>query len=156
MMTNRLWHAWMLSTRKWQSAVQAYLASIRFADRMVGRLIKALDEGPLADNTIIVLWSDHGYHLGEKEHWEKFALWEDTTHVPLIIVDPRPKSTAVVERCEEPVSLLDIYPTLVSLCALDQPAQALEGVDLSPQLMVPNLATERANAVGVTPSSWPR
>ncbi|MGI9459290.1 MAG: sulfatase-like hydrolase/transferase [Pirellulales bacterium] len=67
----------------------AYLASVSFADAMVGRLLTALDRGPMAKNTIIVLWSDHGYHLGHKQHWEKRVLWEQATHVPMIIADSR-------------------------------------------------------------------
>ena len=69
--------------------VQAYAACCTFADASVGRLIEALDRSGQAGNTIIVVWSDHGFHLGEKEHIEKFALWEKANHVPLIFVDPR-------------------------------------------------------------------
>ena len=61
------------------------MSSVSFADAMVGRLLDALDAGPMSDNTLVVFWSDHGYHLGHKEHWEKFALWEQSTHVPFII-----------------------------------------------------------------------
>jgi len=69
--------------------IRAYAACCTFADTSVGRLIAALDESGLADNTIIMLWSDHGFHLGEKDHIEKFALWEKANHIPFIIVDPR-------------------------------------------------------------------
>src|SRR3546814_12608320 len=97
----------------WREAVRAYQASATYADAQVGKILDALESSPYADNTIIVLWSDHGYHLGEKQHWEKFALWEKTTHVPFIIVAPgitRPGSI-----CSQPVSLVDIYPTLLEL-----------------------------------------
>ena len=89
---------------------------------MVGReLLDALDNGPLADNTIVVLWSDHGYHLGHKQHWEKRVLWEQATRVPLLIADRRFDTAG--QRCQRPVSLLDIYPTLADLCELTQPSQ---------------------------------
>ena len=71
--------------KRWRESVQAYLASISFADAMVGELLQALERSPHADNTIIVLWSDHGWHLGEKHHWHKFTLWEEATRVPLIV-----------------------------------------------------------------------
>ncbi|HJO09032.1 MAG TPA: sulfatase-like hydrolase/transferase, partial [Verrucomicrobiota bacterium] len=116
-----------------------YLASLSFADDMLGELLDALDHGPMAGDTLIVFWGDHGYHLGEKENWEKFALWEDTTHVPLIIVDPR--RTKPGTRCESPVSLLDLYPTLVELCGLGSPPQLLEGRSLAQHLAEPNAKT---------------
>lgn len=119
----------------WKEAVRAYQASATFADAQVGRILDALDNSNYANNTIIVLWSDHGYHLGEKEHWEKFALWEKANHVPFIIIAPgitRPGAC-----CERPVSLIDIYPTLIDLCGLDQKPE-LDGVSLLPLLENPN------------------
>jgi arylsulfatase A-like enzyme len=97
--------------------VQAYAACCSFGDASVGRLIEALDRSGQAGNTIIVLWSDHGFHLGEKDHIEKFALWEKANHVPLIIVDPR-KSKSVGKVCSSPVDLTALYPTLLDLCGL--------------------------------------
>ena len=140
-MAKRHWHKWINENNQWEKAVQAYLASLAFADDMVGNLIKALDKGPLSKNTIIILWGDHGYHLGEKESWEKFALWEDTTHVPLIIVDPR--RTKSRTQCESPVSLLDLYPTLIELCGLRLPPQKLEGRSLVNSLIRPMEKTGR-------------
>lgn len=140
-MAKRHWHKWINENNQWEKAVQAYLASLAFADDMVGNLIKALDKGPLAKNTIIILWGDHGYHLGEKESWEKFALWEDTTHVPLIIVDPRRTKSGT--QCESPVSLLDLYPTLIELCGLRLPPQKLEGRSLVNSLIRPLEKTGR-------------
>ncbi len=140
-LTKRSWHEWITKNGQWKKAVQGYLASLAFADDMVGELLEALDNGPLADNTIIVFWGDHGYHLGEKEHWEKFALWEDTTHVPLIIIDPR--RTRPGTRCQNPVSLLDIYPTLVDTCRLQETPQALEGRSLLDQMSNPEKSTGR-------------
>ena len=140
-LTKRSWHKWIIKNRQWKKAVQGYLASMAFADDMVGELLKALDNGPMAKNTIIVLWGDHGYHLGEKEHWEKFALWEDTTHVPLIIFDP--KRTRPGTRCQTPVSLLDLYPTLIEICGLKKTPQELEGQSLARQISSPNKKINR-------------
>ena len=113
--------------------VQSYQASADFADQMVGRLLDKLDATGQTDRTIIVLWSDHGYHLGDKESCTKFTLWEKANHVPLIIVAPgvtRPGSV-----CSKPVSLIDIYPTLVELAGLP-PAQ-VDGTSLVPLLKEP-------------------
>ncbi|HIJ71218.1 MAG TPA: sulfatase-like hydrolase/transferase [Planctomycetes bacterium] len=114
--------------------IQCYQASADFADQMVGRLIDKLDETGRADNTIIVLWADHGYHLGDKESCVKFTLWEKANHVPFIIVAP--KVTKPGSRCDRPVSLLDIYPTLVELAGLPQ-KQDLDGKSLVPLLRNP-------------------
>ena len=111
------------------------------ADDMIGELLAALDDGPLADNTIVILWGDHGYHLGEKKHWEKFALWENTTHVPLIVYSPQ--HTKPNTKCENPVSLLDLFPTLVELCGLKSPPQKLEGQSFVDLLLDPDATTER-------------
>src|SRR5256885_491152 len=88
-------------TGNWSAAVLAYLASISFADAQVGRLLDALDASSHADRTIIVFWSDHGWHLGEKQHWHKSTPWERATHVPFIVVAPGVTRTA--SRCERPV-----------------------------------------------------
>jgi arylsulfatase A-like enzyme len=125
----------ILKAGKHREAVHAYLASISFADAQIGRLLDALDAGPLADHTIIVLWSDHGWHLGEKEHWHKSTLWERATRVPFIIAAPG----ITPARCEQPVNLVDLYPTLNALCSLPPPAHALEGENLLPWLQNPLL-----------------
>lgn len=103
--------------------IQAYQACASFADAMLGRVIEALDQSPYRESTVIVLWSDHGFHLGEKEHIEKFALWEKTTHVPYIIVAPGQVAPGTV--IEKPVDLTTLYPTLAELCGLEKP----EGID---------------------------
>ncbi len=139
-MARRTWQQWIVDEGKWRDAVRAYLASISFADAMVGRLLDALDDGPMAKNTVVVLWSDHGYHLGHKEHWEKFALWEQTTHVPLIVAAPGMPSGGA---CSRPVSLLDIYPTLSELCSTEAPT-FLEGESLVPWLNDPAASSDRA------------
>ena len=115
---------------QWKNLVRSYLASTAFVDSQVGRIMDALDASPFADNTIIVLWSDHGWHLGEKAITGKNTLWERSTRVPLIFAGPK---VAAGATCPQPAELLDIYPTLAELC--DLPAQKnLEGHSLVPQL----------------------
>lgn len=114
--------------------VQAYLASITFADALIGQLLDALDAGPAAKNTIVVLWSDHGWHLGEKQHLHKFTLWERSTRVPFIIAAPG--LTTPGTRTARPVGLIDLFPTLNELCVL--PAMPkLDGTSLAPLLKTP-------------------
>jgi arylsulfatase A-like enzyme len=135
-------HADVLEHKQWHAAVQGYLASISYTDGQVGRLIDALDASPHADNTVVVMWTDHGWHLGEKQHWRKFALWDEATRTPLIFVAPRgtpglKQGTSAGTRINKPASLLDIYPTLVDLCGL--PARdGLSGQSLAPLLADPN------------------
>lgn len=140
-------HAAVLEHNQWHAAVQGYLASISYTDGQVGRLLAALDASPNAKNTVVVLWTDHGWHLGEKKHWRKFALWEEATRTPLIFVAPKgspglAQGTTAGTRIEKPVSLLDIYPTLVDLCGL--PARSgLSGQSLVPLLADPDAEWER-------------
>ena len=123
-------HAWFVESGKWKEAVQSYLSCIRFTDEQVGRLLDALDASPHAKNTIVILYSDHGFFLGEKERWAKQSLWERATKVPFIVVTPGMKSGS---RCSRPVELLSIYPTLIELCGLSE-RDDLEGRSLSPLL----------------------
>ncbi len=117
---------WAIESGEWANAVQGYLASISFVDHYVGEVLKALKNSPYADNTIVVLWSDHGYHLGEKNRFAKHSLWEETSHVPLMIKIPGGVKGRVTGTT---VSLLDLYPTLIDLAGL--PANdANEGVSL--------------------------
>ena len=132
-------HEKVLEFGEWEEAVQAYLASISFADASLGKVLNALDNSQYKDNTIIVFWSDHGYHLGEKQHWHKFTLWERSTRVPFIIVAPQ--VAAPGSKSGRPVSLLDIYPTLVELADLPH-NETLEGQDLTPLLRDPNAKWE--------------
>ena len=122
-------HDWMKEEGRWQQAVHAYLACVRWTDEQLGRVLDALDGGPNADNTIVVLFADHGYHLGEKQRWSKFSLWERTTRVPLIISAPG----SPTGRSTKPVELLSLYPTLIDLCGLPADSQ-LEGISLRPLL----------------------
>jgi len=133
-------HAKVLEYKQWEKAVQGYLASITYTDGQIGRLLDALDKSPYARNTIIVLWTDHGWHLGEKLHWRKFTLWEEAGRVPMIFVVPG--LTEPETRCERTVSLLDIYPTLADLCGLPV-GEHLEGKSLKPLLEDPAAAWDR-------------
>lgn len=114
-------------------AVRAYQAAATYADRQIGRLLDALDATGRSADTVIVFWSDHGYHLGEKQHWEKFILTEKATHIPFIVVAP---GYAPGQRCARAVSLIDLYPTLTALCGLPAP-DGLEGTSLVPLLEDP-------------------
>ncbi len=136
----REWQEWILKQDKWKEAVQAYVASISYSDAQLGHLLDALDKSLYAENTIIVLWSDHGMHIGEKEHWEKFTLWEESTRIPLMFIVPG--MTQPQSICQQPVSLLDVYPTLVELTG-NRPASTLEGKSLVPLLRNPYLETEK-------------
>jgi arylsulfatase A-like enzyme len=118
----------------WKEAVQAYLANTTFMDTQLGRLLEALEKSEHAANTIIVLWSDHGWHHGQKEHWRKFALWEQANRVPLVWVVPG--TTQTNQKCQRTVNLMDIYPTLVELCQLPSKAD-LEAHSLVPLLRDP-------------------
>lgn len=117
--------------------LQAYLANITFADALVGRLLDALDAGPARDRTIVVLWSDHGWHFGEKDHLHKFTLWERSTRVPFIIAAPG--AVAAGLATPRPVGLIDLFPTLVDLCGLPLPVD-LDGRSLTPLLANPETA----------------
>lgn len=131
--------AWVmepLTTLRWRQAIQGYLASASYADFAVGQLLDALDRSGRAENTIIVLWSDHGYHLGEKSRWGKMTLWERTAHVPFIVVAPG--VTTPGSRSNEAVSTLDIYATLADLAGLDRPDH-IDGRSLVPLLRNPSM-----------------
>jgi len=126
---------------KWREGVQAYLASIAFADDMVGRVLEALDKGPHRHDTIVVLWSDHGWHLGEKEHWRKFTGWRVCDRVPLMVRVPQgapglPGGTAPGSVCSRPVNLVDLFKTLNELCGLP-PKDDIGGNSLVPLLAKP-------------------
>lgn len=113
-------HAEILASGRWKEAVQGYLAAISYCDAMIGRLIEAFDRSAYRDNTIIVLWGDHGWHLGEKQHWRKFALWEEATRAPLIWIAPGVTQPNTV--CHRTVDFMSIYPTLTELCGIATPS----------------------------------
>ncbi|MDG2128565.1 MAG: sulfatase [Fuerstiella sp.] len=132
------YHAHVLKAGKWQEAIQGYLASIAFADAMVGQLLEALENSRYAKNTIVVIWSDHGWQLGEKGHWRKFALWENLIRTVLMVkvpagVESMPEGSARGKVVTDLTSLLDIYPTLVDLAGLPLRPD-LEGTSLKPLL----------------------
>lgn len=132
-------HQWMVDNDEWRHAVRAYLAANSFVDSLVGMLTDALDKSGAADNTIVVLWSDHGFHLGEKLRWAKRTLWEETTRVPMVIAGP---GVATDVACGRPVGLIDVYPTLLDLCGVP-PRDVLEGQSLRPLLKDPRATWER-------------
>ena len=133
-------HANVIVNNQWLKAVQAYLATISFADAQIGRVLDALDRSGHADNTIIVLWGDHGWHLGEKNHWRKHALWDVSTRTPLIF--SAPQGVAKDKLCQRPVSLIDIYPTLIDLCELPK-RRGLDGQSLKSLLENPERKWDR-------------
>lgn len=133
-------HANVIANNQWRVAVQAYLATISFADAQIGRVLEALDRSEHSDNTIIVLWGDHGWHLGEKNHWRKHALWDVSTRTPLIFAAPT--GIAKDQLCQRPVSLIDIYPTLIELCGLPE-KEGLDGQSLKPLLENPDRKWDR-------------
>lgn len=133
-------HQMIVTNHLWKSAVQAYLATCSFSDACVGRVLDAFDKSIYATNTIVVLWSDNGWHLGEKQHWQKHVLWEEATHVPLAFVIPG--VTKPTERCDRIVSFLDIYPTMTELCGLQTPKN-IEGISFISLLRNPNAPWNR-------------
>jgi arylsulfatase A-like enzyme len=133
-------HAAILRAGRWKEAVQGYLAAIAYCDAQVGRLLDAFDQSPYRENTVLVFWGDHGWHLGEKQHWRKFALWEEATRVPYIWVAPGVTKPGGV--CGRTVDLMSVYPTLCRLCGLDRPGH-LEGEDIQPLLLDPKARWEK-------------
>ena len=129
-------HEFILKNNQWKKAIQGYLASISFADAQIGRLLDALKKSRYNTNTIIILFGDHGWHLGEKEHWRKFTLWEESTRVPFIIVAPGITKPGGI--CKRTVNLMDIYPTLIDLCKLPN-KPGLEAINITPLLKNPTL-----------------
>lgn len=121
---------WLRDNNQHRNLVRSYLACTSFIDAQIDRILVALDELDLAKNTIIVLWSDHGWHLGEKGITGKNSLWERSTRVPLMFAGP---GIATNSKCSQPVELLDIYPTLIALTGIKE-RDDLEGISLVPQL----------------------
>lgn len=131
--------AWLMMNQEWKAKVRGYLASISFADMLVGRLLDILEKQGLMDNTIIVLFSDHGYHLGSKAISGKNTLWHESTRVPLIFSGPGVGESG--KTSGEPVELLDIFPTLVDLAGLPK-NETIDGHSLQPILN--DIKTQRA------------
>ncbi|MCV9389293.1 sulfatase [Reichenbachiella ulvae] len=143
---------------EWKKAVQAYLASMTFADDCVGNILDALDNSPYKDNTIVVLWSDHGWQLGHKWRWEKFSLWNQGTNAPLIIKYPGMENPG--KEVKQPVSYLSIYPTLLEILGVENDLP-LEGESLMPlmnqpdmQWEIPAVVTYPKGSIGVKLDQW--
>jgi len=133
-------HAAILASGRWKEAVQGYLAAITFCDAMIGRLIDGFEKSPYKDNTIVMLWSDHGWHLGEKQHWRKFALWEESTRAPFLVAAPGLTKPGTV--CDRTIDYMSIYPTLCDLAGIPTPKHA-EGVSIKKLLEDPKASWER-------------
>jgi arylsulfatase A-like enzyme len=127
-------HQRILESGRWKEAVQGYLAAIAYTDMNLGRVLDALDKSPERDNTNVVFCGDHGWHLGEKQHWRKFALWEEATRMPMIWVAPG--VTKPNQVCDRAVDLMSVYPTLMELCGLPTPAH-VQGRSIRPLLADP-------------------
>lgn len=119
---------WAIKTGQWKDIVQSYLACVTFVDHYIGEVLNALENSKYKDNTVVILWSDHGYQLGEKQTFAKHALWQEATNAPLIISVPGMSKNVI---CNSPAEMLDIYPTLIDLCGLPQYARN-EGKSLKP------------------------
>jgi len=143
--------------KQWKNLVRSYLACVSFVDSQVGRVVHALEKNGLRNNTVIVLWSDHGWHLGEKLITGKNTLWDRSTRVPLLFSGP---GATAAGKCQQPVELLDIYPTLIDLCGLPK-RDDLEGHSLVPQLkdakaerLWPAITTHNHDNHGVRSERW--
>ena len=135
-------HAEVVAGGMWKKSLQGYYASLAYIDEQIGRVLDGLERGPHRGNTVVVFLSDNGMHLGEKDHWLKYALWEQSCRVFLSVSAPgRPR-----QRIDSPVGLIDLYPTLMDLCGLTPPAtHSLDGVSLAPLLA--GKAAERGKPV---------
>lgn len=141
--------SWILENHEWAAKVRSYLATISFMDAQVGRVLDTLEQQVLEENTIVVFWSDHGYHFGEKDITGKNTLWERSTHVPLIFAGPGVSAGA---RTSEAVELLDMYPTLVDLAGLPS-KDNIEGISLVPQLEDATTPRERPAVTTANPGN---
>jgi arylsulfatase A-like enzyme len=133
-------HELMVKSGRWKEAVQAYLATITYVDGQIGRVLDALDRSAYRDNTIVVFFGDHGWSLGEKHHWRKFALWEEATRAPFIWVAPG--VTKAGTASSRTVDFMSIYPTLSELCGLPVPSH-VEGVSIRKLLLNPAAEWDR-------------
>jgi arylsulfatase A-like enzyme len=151
-------HAKVLESGRWKEAVQAYLAAISYLDAQVGRVLDAFDKSAHATSTIVCFFGDHGWHLGEKHHWRKFALWEEATRAPFIWVAPG--VTKPGGRCERTVDFMSIYPTLCDLAGIPKPGH-VEGASIRKLLAdpraewsMPALTTHGRNNHAVRTAQW--
>lgn len=137
-------HEKIVDAGLWRGAVRAYLACVSYCDALIGAALNALDASPYRDNTIVVFLSDNGYHLGEKLHWSKFALWEEASRVPLVMRIPGRATPHTV--IQTPASLIDVMPTLVEACKLEQPPR-MDGQSLMPAIRFGESASRRSPVI---------
>jgi arylsulfatase A-like enzyme len=131
--------AGLTKEQAWLRFLKAYCANYSFADWNLGRVLESLDKSPYAKNTIVVFCSDNGFHNGAKDHWTKSTLWEQADAVPFLIRLPNGKAY----KCPQPITLVDIYPTLVEYCGIQAPKQKLDGQSLVSILKNPKLKSTR-------------
>lgn len=151
-------HANVIQSGRWKEAIQAYLATISYLDAQVGRVLDALEASAYRDSTIICLWGDHGWHLGEKEHWRKFALWEEATRAPFMWVVPGVTRPGGI--CARSVDFMSIYPTLCDLTGISKPV-GVEGfsirsllADVGAQWETPAVTTHGQNNHAIRTDRW--
>jgi len=132
-------HKNILESGRWKEAIQGYLAAIAYTDMNIGRLLDAFEKSAYKNNTIICFWCDHGWHLGEKHHWRKFALWEEATRSPLIWVVPGVTKPGSV--CQRTVDFMTIYPTMCEVCGIPAPAH-VEGKSIRALLSDPGVVRD--------------
>lgn len=138
---------WAIESGEWPKIIQAYLACVSFVDFYVGEILNALENSEYAENTIVVLWSDHGYRLGEKGTFAKHCLWEEGTKAPLIFAGPGIEKGKIIHS---PAEMLSIYPTLLEMSNLE-PYLKNEGVSLAPVLKG---ETESVQDFALTTYGW--
>ena len=126
---------WAIANNQWRNILHAYLANVSYVDAQIGRVLDALESSPYASNTVVMLWGDHGYHLGEKNIFQKDTLWDRSALTPLIIKAPGMAAGVEANRV---VSLIDLYPTVLDLCNLP-PNEMTRGRSLKPLLQDPTL-----------------
>ena len=136
-------HEYIVENEQWDVTLQAYQASVAFVDAQIGRFLDSLANNPRGRETVVMLVSDHGWHLGEKKHWCKGAIWEQTLRIPFIVRAPGVEAGAV---SKQPVSLIDVYPSLVDLAGLPVP-EFLDGKSVKPQLKNPT--AKRGPAISI-------
>jgi len=127
--------------QEWKYMVQSYLACVNYVDTQIGIFLETLKHNPRGRETVIVLTSDHGWHLGEKSHWSKAALWRNTTRVPFIVIQPGVTKPGVVNH--QPISHVDIFPSLCDFAGISKPKH-LEGESILPLLQDPHAKREAA------------
>lgn len=127
-------YLWLKQNDLIDEAARAYAAATSYADACVGVIFDQLERSPYKDNTIVVIWGDHGWHLGEKLRYRKTTGWNESTRVPLMVRVP---NMSKVENCQRAVNLIDLYPTLIELCDLPE-KEALDGRSFAPLLSEPS------------------